>query len=213
MLQSQPVVPVAGKLRRSLPTLPAIKLDRLKTAKSLAEKAVKVTIVKFLWHFCCASYYLFIYFNLRSTYLDEESIFHTWTLPCDSRCFMGQRLGWTPLSQSGPESHAGRRRQQWRHQRWWDHRNLEKNWKIDIYIFFNGLFRISSSLVVLVISLSNYSDLHYHSKGRLTFHFNVWKTSKRWRYIDTTSWKYGLYVEVCNGPFFISEANNHGGQA
>lgn len=82
--------------------------------------------------------YLCIYFNLRSICLDEESLFHTWTLPCDSRCFMGQRLGWTSLSQSGPESHAGRRRQQWRHQRWWGHRNFEI-----IYVFFFFKWSIS----------------------------------------------------------------------
>nr|XP_046239945.1 tubulin monoglycylase TTLL3 [Scatophagus argus]XP_046239946.1 tubulin monoglycylase TTLL3 [Scatophagus argus] len=35
------VAPVEGRLRRGVPTLPAIKPDRLKTAKSLVEKAVK----------------------------------------------------------------------------------------------------------------------------------------------------------------------------
>lgn len=35
---------VEGRLRRSVPSLPAIKLDRLKTAKALVEKAVKVII-------------------------------------------------------------------------------------------------------------------------------------------------------------------------
>lgn len=41
VLQST-VAPVEGRLRRSVPSLPAIKPDRLKTAKTLVEKAVKV---------------------------------------------------------------------------------------------------------------------------------------------------------------------------
>ncbi|XP_059184415.1 tubulin monoglycylase TTLL3 [Centropristis striata] len=41
VLQSK-VAPVEGRLRRSVPSLPAIKPDRLKTAKMLVEKAVKL---------------------------------------------------------------------------------------------------------------------------------------------------------------------------
>ncbi|XP_070758857.1 tubulin monoglycylase TTLL3 [Enoplosus armatus] len=41
VLQST-VAPVEGRLRRSVPSLPAIKPDRLKTAKTLVEKAVKL---------------------------------------------------------------------------------------------------------------------------------------------------------------------------
>ncbi|XP_068450263.1 tubulin monoglycylase TTLL3 [Clinocottus analis] len=41
VLQST-VLPVEGRLRRSVPNLPAIKLDRLKTAKMLVAKAVKM---------------------------------------------------------------------------------------------------------------------------------------------------------------------------
>ncbi|KAM7401987.1 hypothetical protein PAMP_017264 [Pampus punctatissimus] len=37
-----PVAPVEGRLRRSVPSLPAIKPDKLKTAKALVEKAVKL---------------------------------------------------------------------------------------------------------------------------------------------------------------------------
>ena len=43
VLQST-VAPVEGRLRRNVPSLPAIKPDRLKTAKTLVEKAVKVII-------------------------------------------------------------------------------------------------------------------------------------------------------------------------
>ncbi|XP_033483383.2 tubulin monoglycylase TTLL3 [Epinephelus lanceolatus] len=41
-MQQIPVAPVEGRLRRSVPSLPAIKPDRLKTAKTLVEKAVKL---------------------------------------------------------------------------------------------------------------------------------------------------------------------------
>ncbi|XP_034442088.1 tubulin monoglycylase TTLL3 isoform X1 [Hippoglossus hippoglossus] len=41
VLQSS-VAPVEGRLHRSVPSLPAIRLDRLKTAKALVEKAVKL---------------------------------------------------------------------------------------------------------------------------------------------------------------------------
>ncbi|XP_053171475.1 tubulin monoglycylase TTLL3 [Scomber japonicus] len=41
-MQQMPVAQVEGRLRRSVPSLPAIKLDRLKTAKALVEKAVKL---------------------------------------------------------------------------------------------------------------------------------------------------------------------------
>ncbi|XP_053297907.1 tubulin monoglycylase TTLL3 [Pleuronectes platessa] len=46
-MQEMPVLqssgaPVEGRLSRSVPSLPAIRLDRLKTAKALAEKAVKL---------------------------------------------------------------------------------------------------------------------------------------------------------------------------
>jgi len=36
------VSPLEGRLHRSVPSLPAIKLDRLRTAKAVVEKAVKV---------------------------------------------------------------------------------------------------------------------------------------------------------------------------
>lgn len=44
VLQST-VAPVDGRLRRCVPSLPALKPDRLKTAKTLVEKAVKVIIM------------------------------------------------------------------------------------------------------------------------------------------------------------------------
>ncbi|XP_070814924.1 tubulin monoglycylase TTLL3 isoform X2 [Chaetodon trifascialis] len=41
-MQQMPVAPVDGRLRRSVPCLPAIKPDRLKTAKTLVERAVRL---------------------------------------------------------------------------------------------------------------------------------------------------------------------------
>lgn len=46
--------PLEGRLNRSVPGLPAIKPERVKTAKALVEKAVKVSVnVRVCFSVCC----------------------------------------------------------------------------------------------------------------------------------------------------------------
>lgn len=75
---------------------------------------------------CAVFCLLFDYFLkiFSSTFLVEESVFHPGTLSCDSCCFMGQRVGWTSLAPSSPETHAGGGWQRGRHQCWWGHNNF-----------------------------------------------------------------------------------------
>lgn len=97
-----------GRSRRSVPSLPAIKPDRLKAAKVLVEKAVKVKhCYKPNSHFTTSIYSV----NFRSDcdasrlpFSAEESVFSAGALPCDPRCLMGQRVGGVSSAPSGPES-------------------------------------------------------------------------------------------------------------
>lgn len=91
-------IAVKGRSRSSAPRLPPINADRMRTAKALVEKAVKVIMRRIFYPSAVRSD------SLYPSALAEESLHGGRTLSCDTRRVEGQRLGGTSFIVHGTES-------------------------------------------------------------------------------------------------------------